>query len=100
MSEDQKRQLETQLWGLANLLRDKISADDYRDYILGSKKMRTVKFQTNNDTNKINFLPNLPELIVTSFFMDDWSIKGMEMEMLIKNKKTISGKIKNGRIEI
>lgn len=35
MSEDQKRQLETQLWGIANLLRGKISADDYRDYILG-----------------------------------------------------------------
>lgn len=35
MSEDQKRKLETQLWGIANLLRGKISADDYRDYILG-----------------------------------------------------------------
>jgi len=35
MSEDQKKQLETQLWGIANLLRGKISADDYRDYILG-----------------------------------------------------------------
>lgn len=35
MSEDQKQKLETQLWGIANLLRGKISADDYRDYILG-----------------------------------------------------------------
>jgi type I restriction enzyme M protein len=35
MSDDQKKQLETQLWGIANLLRGKISADDYRDYILG-----------------------------------------------------------------
>lgn len=35
MSEDQKRKLESQLWGIANLLRGKISADDYRDYILG-----------------------------------------------------------------
>lgn len=35
MSEDQKRQLESQLRGIANLLRGKISADDYRDYILG-----------------------------------------------------------------
>lgn len=35
MSEDQKKILETQLWGIANLLRGKISADDYRDYILG-----------------------------------------------------------------
>jgi len=35
MSEDQKQILERQLWGIANLLRGKISADDYRDYILG-----------------------------------------------------------------
>lgn len=35
MSEEQKKLLETQLWGIANLLRGKISADDYRDYILG-----------------------------------------------------------------
>ena len=35
MSEDQKSQLERQLWGIANLLRGKISADDYRDHILG-----------------------------------------------------------------
>ncbi|KGL63378.1 type I restriction-modification system subunit M N-terminal domain-containing protein [Polaribacter sp. Hel1_85] len=35
MSEDHKKILESQLWGIANLLRGKISADDYRDYILG-----------------------------------------------------------------
>ena len=35
MSEEQKKLLEAQLWGIANLLRGKISADDYRDYILG-----------------------------------------------------------------
>ncbi|GAO27748.1 type I restriction-modification system subunit M [Geofilum rubicundum] len=35
MSEEQKKKLESQLWGIANLLRGKISADDYRDYILG-----------------------------------------------------------------
>jgi len=35
MSEEQKKILQGQLWGIANLLRGKISADDYRDYILG-----------------------------------------------------------------
>lgn len=35
MSEEQKRLLESKLWGIANILRGKISADDYRDYILG-----------------------------------------------------------------
>lgn len=35
MSEDQKRQLEQKLWGIANALRGKMDADEYRDYILG-----------------------------------------------------------------
>ena len=35
MSEEQKKLLEAQLWAIADLLRGKISPDDYRDYILG-----------------------------------------------------------------
>lgn len=35
MSEDQKKQLEQQLWNIANTLRGKMDADDFRDYILG-----------------------------------------------------------------
>lgn len=35
MSEEQKKKLEAQLWAIADLLRGKISPDDYRDYILG-----------------------------------------------------------------
>lgn len=35
MSEDQKRQLESQLWNIANTLRGKMGTDEFRDYILG-----------------------------------------------------------------
>lgn len=35
MSEDQKKQLQTQLWNIANELRGKMDADEFRDYILG-----------------------------------------------------------------
>jgi type I restriction enzyme M protein len=35
MTEDQRRQLQQQLWNIANTLRGKMSADDFRDYILG-----------------------------------------------------------------
>lgn len=35
MSEDQKKVLEQQLWNVANTLRGKMNADEYRDYILG-----------------------------------------------------------------
>lgn len=35
MSEDHKRILEKQLWSVANLLRGKMNADEYKNYILG-----------------------------------------------------------------
>lgn len=35
MSEEQKKQLQTQLWNIANELRGKMDADEFRDYILG-----------------------------------------------------------------
>ncbi len=35
MSEDQKKQLQTQLWNIANELRGKMNPDEFRDYILG-----------------------------------------------------------------
>ncbi len=35
MSEEQKRILEQQLWNIANTLRGKMDADEFRDYILG-----------------------------------------------------------------
>lgn len=35
MSEDQKHKIEWQLWNIANTLRGKMDADEYRDYILG-----------------------------------------------------------------
>ncbi len=35
MSEDQKKILEQQLWNIANTLRGKMNADEFRDYILG-----------------------------------------------------------------
>ena len=35
MSEEKKRQLNQQLWNIANTLRGKMNADEFRDYILG-----------------------------------------------------------------
>lgn len=35
MSEDQKKQLEQQLWNIADTLRGKMNADEFRDYALG-----------------------------------------------------------------
>ena len=35
MTEDQKQNLQRQLWSIANELRGKMDADEFRDYILG-----------------------------------------------------------------
>jgi len=35
MTEEQRRQLQQQLWNIANTLRGKMGADEFRDYILG-----------------------------------------------------------------
>ena len=35
MTEDHKKELQSQLWNIANTLRGKMGADDFRDYILG-----------------------------------------------------------------
>ncbi|QWD32483.1 type I restriction-modification system subunit M [Polynucleobacter paneuropaeus] len=35
MSEEQRKQLQQQLWNIANTLRGKMGADEFRDYILG-----------------------------------------------------------------
>lgn len=35
MSEEQRRLLQQQLWNIANTLRGKMNADEFRDYILG-----------------------------------------------------------------
>ena len=35
MGEENKRRLEQQLWNIANTLRGKMDADEFRDYILG-----------------------------------------------------------------
>lgn len=35
MSDEQKKQLQAQLWNIANELRGKMNADEFRDYILG-----------------------------------------------------------------
>ncbi|MCB1124753.1 MAG: type I restriction-modification system subunit M N-terminal domain-containing protein, partial [Verrucomicrobiae bacterium] len=35
MTEEHKKKLQSQLWNIANTLRGKMGADEFRDYILG-----------------------------------------------------------------
>lgn len=67
MSEDQKKQLQTQLWNIANELRGKMGADEFRDYILGfifykylSEKL-TIYANTILETDHIKYDLDLDE---------------------------------------
>lgn len=60
MSEEQKRLLQQQLWNIANTLRGKMNADEFRDYILGfifykylSEKVETYANKTLEADNKV-----------------------------------------------
>ena len=66
MSEEQRRQLQQQLWNIANTLRGKMNADEFRDYILGfifykylsEKIQRFCDTELEQDGFKFNELKN------------------------------------------
>jgi len=86
MSEDQKRILEQQLWNIANTLRGKMNADEFRDYILGfifykylSEKMELFA----NDIlqqDKINFRDINPKMKNSKEYLE--AIKEEALEKL------------------
>jgi len=53
MSEDQKKVLEQQLWNVANTLRGKMNADEFRDYILGFIFYKYLSEKLEKEANKI-----------------------------------------------
>ena len=53
MSEDHKKQLEQQLWNIANTLRGKMDADEFRDYILGFIFYKYLSEKMELSANKI-----------------------------------------------
>lgn len=59
MSEEQKKLLEKQLWAIANLLRGKMDADDYRNYILGFIFFKYLSEKLHLYANKILAPDNL-----------------------------------------
>jgi type I restriction enzyme M protein len=52
MSEEQKRLLEKQLWNIANVLRGKMNADEYKNYILGFIFYKYLSEQLEHYVNK------------------------------------------------
>ncbi len=53
MGEENKKALEQQLWNIANELRGKMDADEFRDYILGFIFYKYLSEKIENFTNEL-----------------------------------------------
>lgn len=53
MKDNTKQKLEQQLWNIANTLRGKMGADEFRDYILGFIFYKYLSEKMHNYANKI-----------------------------------------------
>lgn len=86
MSDDNKRVLEQQLWNIANTLRGKMNADEFRDYILGfifykylSEKMELFANEILQQ-DKLKFREITPKLAEYAEYME--AIKDEAIEKL------------------
>ncbi|ABG60590.1 type I restriction-modification system subunit M [Cytophaga hutchinsonii] len=104
MSEDQKRILEQQLWNIANTLRGKMNADEFRDYILGfifykylSEKMEIFA----NDIlkqDKISFREITPKLKQGKEYLEAIREEALEkLGYFLKPEELFSEVAKRGR---
>ncbi|SIO95759.1 type I restriction-modification system subunit M [Vibrio spartinae] len=81
MGEEQKRQLEQQLWNIANTLRGKMNADEFRDYCLGFIFFKYLSERMYRFANTI-----LAEDQIDFLDIDEASEDGQEMLTAIKEE--------------
>jgi len=81
MSEEQKRALERQLWNIADTLRGKMDADEFRDYILGFIFYKYLSEKMNLYADKI-----LKEDGITYHDIDENSEEGREYLDAVKEE--------------
>lgn len=107
MSEYQKKQLEQQLWNIANTLRGKMNADEFRDYILGfifykylSEKMEIFANEILQQDN-IKFREITPKTADAAAFLE--AIKEEALEKLgyfLKPSELFSEVAKRGNSDV
>lgn len=81
MSEDQKKKLEQKLWNIANELRGKMDADEFRDYCLGFIFFKYLSEQLHVFANSI-----LAEDDIDFITIDEFSEDGQEMLKVISEE--------------
>jgi len=80
MSEEQKKLLETQLWNIANILRGKINANQFQDYVLGFIFYKYLSEKMQKHADKILIPDNLKYTAI-----DETSDQGKEYLEHIKD---------------
>jgi type I restriction enzyme M protein len=81
MSDNHKKQLETQLWNIANTLRGKMNADEFRDYILGFIFYKYLSERMHLYANRL-----LQQDKITYEAIDEQSAEGQEILEAVKEE--------------
>ena len=81
MTEEQKKKLEQQLWNIANELRGKMDADEFRDYILG---FIFYKYLSEKQYLYANELLETENLIYFTNILEEEDIAAIREESLLK----------------
>jgi type I restriction enzyme M protein len=81
MSDNHKKQLETQLWNIANTLRGKMNADEFRDYILGFIFYKYLSERMHLYANRL-----LQQDKITYEAIDEQSAEGQEILAAVKEE--------------
>ena len=80
MTNEQKQNLERQLWNIANELRGKMDADEFRDYILGFVFYRYLSEKQHSHANRILENEDVSEFLEVT---DDESIEAIREDSLL-----------------
>ncbi len=80
MTSEQKQNLERQLWNIANELRGKMDADEFRDYILGFVFYKYLSEKQHSHANRILENENVKEFVEVT---DDESIEAIREDSLL-----------------
>ncbi len=80
MTNEQKQNLERQLWNIANELRGKMDADEFRDYILGFVFYKYLSEKQHSHANRILENEDVNEFVEVA---DDESIEAIREDSLL-----------------
>ncbi len=103
MTEEQKQKLEAQLWKIANELRGKMDADEFRDYILGFIFYKYLSEKQHLFANKLLETESVTDYVLVTDKEDLEAIKEESLEKLgyfLRPDELFSALTEKGNIKI